>query len=220
MPFHGQWNPTVDEVLLKNYFIDRKDGFFIECGAADGITESSCLFFEELGWKGINIEPSDPAFDRLVKNRPLSVNLRAGIGAADGRATFTKAVKDGYGGGCIKWHPKFRQEVLAAGYAFEICEIEVMTYGTIIRKYGSPHIDLFVLDVDGYEIEAISGMPLIGPVPDVVCVEYPLVGLENLKAELSAFGYRFDFVSFNNAFFARPDIPVPGRWGGTGIYPY
>lgn len=225
MPFYGQWDPPVDEVILRNYFPDKKDGFFIECGAGNGVLDACCLFFEQSGWKGINIEPSGPAFERLAKNRPDSVNLRIGLGDRDRKATFTKAVKNGYGGGCIEWHPKFKQEVMAEGYAFEDCEIEVATYGTVISKYGVPHVDLFVLDVDGYELEVVKGMPLTQPGPDVICVEYPLVGLENLKTALSVLGYRFDFISFNNAFFALKSVPDKDPfqgcwWGATGIMDY
>lgn len=213
----------MDEVLFRNYFPDKTDGFFIECGAGDGVLENCCLFFEQLGWKGINIEPSRPAFDRLVKNRIGSVNLKVALGNRDGKAVFTEALKDGYGGGCLEWHPKFRAEVSAAGYAFEEREIEVMTYGAVISKYNVPHVDLLVLDVDGYELRAIEGIPLTRPCPDVICVEYPLVGLENLKSALSKFGYRFDLVSYNNACFSVPEKipPKAGGWfGATDLYPY
>ena len=224
MPFHGQWDPPADEVIFRNYFPDKTNGFFIECGAADGVTHSCCLFFEERGWMGINIEPSEPAFERLVRNRPGSTNIQVGLGNFDHRkSTFIVAVKDGYGGGCIEWHPRFKQEVLAEGYSFENCEIEVMTYGTLVLKYGVPHVDLLVLDVDGYELKVIEGMPLTQPCPDVICAEYPLVGLENLKSALSELGYRFDFVSFNNAYFSIPEriSPKPGGWFGvTDLYPY
>ena len=36
----------------------KRDGFFVELGASDGVFMSNSLFFErELGWKGICIEP-------------------------------------------------------------------------------------------------------------------------------------------------------------------
>jgi|LakMenEpi03Aug12_release.lakeMendotaPanAssembly.Ray.scaffolds.fasta_scaffold59755_2 hypothetical protein len=41
----------VDKFLHDNYFKDKRDGFFIECGAADGLNLSCCKFFEEtMGW--------------------------------------------------------------------------------------------------------------------------------------------------------------------------
>lgn len=223
MPFHGQWDPPVDEVLFRNYFPELRGGFFVECGAGNGVIENNCLFFEnERGWTGVNVEPSGPAFAQLVKNRPGSVNLNVALGDRNGKATFTEAIKDGYGGGCLVWHPKFKAEVAAEGYAFIDREVEVATYKSLLRNPRIRHVDLFVLDVDGHELKVIDGMhPL--HVPGVMCVEYPLVGLEPLKEKMSALGHRFDFVSFNNAYFSLPGrIPAKaGGWfGATDTYPY
>ena len=43
-----------DEYISKFIFNEKKDGFFIELGAVDGITNSNTYYFEkELGWKGL-----------------------------------------------------------------------------------------------------------------------------------------------------------------------
>lgn len=48
----------------------KKNGFFVEIGAHDGITLSNSYFFEkELNWKGICIEASPFSFELLKKNR-------------------------------------------------------------------------------------------------------------------------------------------------------
>lgn len=44
-------------------------GFYIECGANDGIKSSNTLFLERLGWTGLLVEPSPAAFEALIKNR-------------------------------------------------------------------------------------------------------------------------------------------------------
>lgn len=213
--FHGQWNPPTDEVLFRNYFPEKKDGFFVECGAADGLIHSCCLFFEEQGWRGINIEPSDVAYERLIKNRPSSLNLKIGLGNFDHTTKFTKAVKDNYGGGCIEWHPRFKREVMAEGYIFEDVDIEVMTYRKLVGGNVNK-VDLFVLDVDGYELQVIDGMIGSTNLPDVFCVEYPLVKIENLKELLVPIGYKLDFISFNNAFFSLKslDFKEKKEWFG------
>lgn len=49
---------------------DKKEGFFIELGACDGVELSNTLFFErELNWNGICIEPNDDYFLKLTQNR-------------------------------------------------------------------------------------------------------------------------------------------------------
>ncbi len=47
-----------DEFLNNNYFLNKKDGIYIELGALDGVLYSNTKFFEDnLNWKGILIEP-------------------------------------------------------------------------------------------------------------------------------------------------------------------
>ena len=33
MIFYGQYTPSVDQLLYEKYFKDKRNGFFIECGA-------------------------------------------------------------------------------------------------------------------------------------------------------------------------------------------
>jgi len=73
--FYGQFKPPQDKLLNDRYFPDVKGGVFLECGAFDGITESSCFLFEESrNWTGYNIEAVTIIFEKLKINRPLSIN--------------------------------------------------------------------------------------------------------------------------------------------------
>ena len=58
---------NIDRKMLK--YINFENGYYIECGANDGIRQSNTLHFEKFkGWRGVLIEPSYK-FDELVKNR-------------------------------------------------------------------------------------------------------------------------------------------------------
>ena len=88
MKYYGQLE--LDKVLYETFFKDKRDGFFVECGAYDGVDESTCKFFEEtMGWKGLNIEPVPYTFERLIKNRPNTINENYAISSKNGVATFT-----------------------------------------------------------------------------------------------------------------------------------
>ena len=57
----------IDQKMLK--YINFKNGYYIECGANDGIRQSNTFHFEKSkGWKGVLIEPSYK-FEELIKNR-------------------------------------------------------------------------------------------------------------------------------------------------------
>ena len=71
------------------------------------------------------------------------------------------------------------------------------------------HVDLLSLDVEGAELEVISGMSR--SLPDVICVEYPQSGIKNLERVLGgltnesegSFGYTLDMLTDHNAFFVK-----------------
>ena len=57
--------------IIKNYFFqNKKNGFFVEIGAYDGIEGSNCYHFEKyMNWQGIAIEPSKLQYEKLKNNR-------------------------------------------------------------------------------------------------------------------------------------------------------
>jgi FkbM family methyltransferase len=58
----------LDKRMLK--YINYSNGFYIECGANDGVNQSNTWYFEKkLNWSGLLIEPIDSVFKELKKNR-------------------------------------------------------------------------------------------------------------------------------------------------------
>ena len=70
-PHKTHWSQVGQSALVDKLLSRRRNGFFIECGAADGETYSNSLFFEmQRNWTGILIE-ANPLYYRalLRKNR-------------------------------------------------------------------------------------------------------------------------------------------------------
>jgi len=58
---------NIDKKMLE--YLNFDNGYFIECGANDGIKQSNTFHYEkEKGWRGVLIEPSYK-FNELIKNR-------------------------------------------------------------------------------------------------------------------------------------------------------
>ena len=208
MRFYGQFNPPVDQVLYERYFPDKRDGFFIECGAYDGLLECSCRFFEEtMGWKGINIEASPRIFNRLVSNRPKSfLNVNVALSNENGRAVFQDIVSPtgvADGNGSLTHCLTHKQEILNYGCGFNAVEIETIKYADLVKRHDVGEVNLMVLDVEGHEIQVIEGMIGAKTLPDIICVEFPFSGQDNIKQALGKLGYKMDFISVINAFFLR-----------------
>lgn len=63
-----------DKIIKEIFFKNKKNGFFVEIGAFDGIQGSNCYHFEKfLNWDGIALEPSRIQFEKLKKNRKCKI---------------------------------------------------------------------------------------------------------------------------------------------------
>ena len=205
MKFYGQFIPPVDQLLYENYFKDTKGGFFIECGAYDGLLDSCCKFFEEnMGWSGMNIEASPRLFQRLIANRPTSfLNINVALSNKNGISVFNDVVSVADGNGSLNHKKEHMDQLVDRNCAFNKVEVKTVRFSDLVIERSITKIDLMILDVEGCEVEALEGMSGSPVMPKVMCIEFPLTGIERLKLIMTGLGYRFDFTREVNAFFVR-----------------
>lgn len=207
--YYGQFDPPLDQVLHERYFPgDPREGVFVECGAFDGITESTCKFFEEtLGWRGVNVEPSPPIFRRLAANRPAATNVHAALSDRDGEATFTAVVHPRFGNLCtngsLRHHPEHLREIRASGWKERPYTVRTATWARLMADQGLERVDLFVLDVEGAELDVVAGMTGCPVLPEVICVEHGHLGIDRLRGAIEPLGYHYDGSRDVNSFFVR-----------------
>lgn len=157
-----------------------------------------------MGWRGINIEASPRIFQRLVLNRPGSINLNLALAEMNGRAPFHDVDSEsGYadGKGALEHTPEHLAEFRRNECAVVRIEVDTRTYRDVVADYAVPRVDLFVLDVVGCELRVIDGMRGSQVMPSVMCVQ--LAMRDAMKAALSELGYTFDFAYAVYGFFHR-----------------
>jgi hypothetical protein len=76
------------------------------------------------------------------------------------------------------------------------------------QNFNGRTVDLFVLDVEGFEVEVLDGMVGSKYLPNIFCIEYPHVGLDKLQEILVDLGYRFDTINETNAYFIKNDTNI------------
>lgn len=186
MTYYGQ--AAIDKYLHENYFPNTKSGFFVECGAADGLTESTCKFFEEsMGWSGINIEPVPSSYEKLIINRPLSTNYNAALHNEHITKKFVhlQSVKSPdftFGlGRILKENEKFENN---EEWNYIEFDVNCRKFSELFKE--NREIDLFVLDVEGNEIEAMEGILEIDKLfyPKIFCIEVTQINVEKLNSML------------------------------------
>ena len=135
-------------------YINYKNGFFIECGANDGVNQSNTWYFEKkLNWHGILVEPVRNVFDQLKENRSKKNYFFNNI--LTSFANKKKFIKMIYN----------NKDTLVTKSKYEknnnsiYIKAKPKTLNTILNKIKAPkEIDFFSLDVEGDELNVLKGI--------------------------------------------------------------
>ena len=156
----------LDKKLEK--YLDFDNGYFVELGANDGVNQSNTLFFERFrGWKGVLIEPFQPNYKELIRNRSSSNFFK---NAACVGPTYTNpTVELAYSNlmtSTLGVNSDIQDPVSHANQGAEfwggdtfVFEAIACTLNSILIEAGAPAlIDLLSLDVEGVELEILKGV--------------------------------------------------------------
>lgn len=208
-----------DKILWK-MFNGRRNGFFIEVGAWNGISLSNTYFLEQMGWTGILIEPLRDKYEHCVVNRPRSRVIHAACTAPDQGDTikFTQVIGNEMLS-CIKPEPAHVKRCLDEGRQFQEIEVPAVTLdrlimnerngpwqgnGPYIPKVGW-QIDLVSIDVEGGEMDVLKGFNLKRFRPQVLLIECNLPSGSAVAKYLQDFDYKLVHRQVINDFYVRQD---------------
>lgn len=147
-------------------YVTETTGIYVEVGANDGVTQSYTYELEKLGWHGILIEPSKVAFDMCAKDRPNNKLFNCALVASED-------MKEIYGDFYGSFLASIGGERLNARdhVKGEIYAVPSRTLNSILQELKIESIDLFSLDVEGYELEVLKGFDINKYKPKYVIIE-------------------------------------------------
>lgn len=154
-----------DKYLEENIFKGYKNGIFVDVGAHDGISLNNTLYFEKYNnWSGINIEPINQVYNKLVINRPSSININCAVCNNDGDTDFyyntgytemISGIKDTFD----KRHfQRLERENKQMGSITKIIKVNTKKLETILDENNIKHINYLSIDVEGAEFEVIKSI--------------------------------------------------------------
>jgi hypothetical protein len=111
-------------------------GFFVDCGAYDGIQTSNTYALEKLGWKGICIEANKDAFEKCKQARGLMC-LHAAITDYKGKVGF------GF-------------DTIGGDNIVDCYRIQDILDGIFLEPF---EIDYLSMDIEGGEFTALKDFP-------------------------------------------------------------
>jgi len=137
---------------------DKREGFFVECGAYDGETRSNTLNLErELGWSGVLIE-ADPVnlIQCFEKHRKAWL-----VPACLSTSKQTMFVKYRAWGniGSILDHKELPKDNKAKQDPQKVINVNCIPFPTILRALNRTTVDYFSLDVEGNELDILRTIP-------------------------------------------------------------
>ena len=182
-------------------YLPERGGLFVEAGAYDGYLQSNTYYFERIkGWSGVLVEPVPELYKACLRERPSSRVFNCALVPPDLEG---RPVQIRVGGLMSLVHGAQGSPDADAAHAlggtrggrdpsYDI-QVEGRTLSSVLDEAGVREIDLLVLDVEGYEAEALSGLELDRHAPRFLLVE--LLEAERTSAGIEAvIGGRYEAV--------------------------
>ena len=187
-----------DLFAYSTYFFGVRNGLILESGALDGKQHSnSNLFVHALGWRALHVEASPFNWRALVRQRPESINIHAALCSRPQQLTFVyKEANDAVAGLWELMSPSSQRgfwghllnspEKLAA-----FPKVSCVPVQSLLDMFRITHIDFWVLDIEGGELDAVQSVDFTRTRVDVIVVEafYDPEQDERVRAALTRVGF-------------------------------
>jgi FkbM family methyltransferase len=157
--------------------------FFVNIGSNDGLAGDPLReFIIKCGWSGILVEPVDYVFQRLSKaysRVPKVILENVAIADLTGAKPFyylrqTAELPAGYDqiGSFIKEHLISQAHMFSGLEKYLMTRlVPCMTLSDLLRKRSIRRVDVFLIDVEGYDHEILKQIDLVQEPPRVIIFE-------------------------------------------------
>ncbi len=160
------YSQVKEEVLIRHFFNDAKNKFFLDVGCSDYKNISTTYYLEKhLNWKGIGVDALKQYAADYLKYRP--------------RTRFRNYAVSDHSGGTIDLYTKpglevFSSTIKEAVYRIPepvVVKVPVITLNDLLKKEKVNHIDFLSMDIEGGELKALEGFDIKKYRPSLICIE-------------------------------------------------
>jgi FkbM family methyltransferase len=209
--YYGQGG---EDFLVDRMLEGQTSGFFVEVGCIDGLRFSNTLSFEERGWRGICIEAHPDYIEALRRNRPNSIVVHCAAGEADDpAATFYANPRGSLSSLDRSREQHFKEKYSDFFEGYQEQKVAKHRLDTLFDRLAVQEIDFLSLDIEGYEVQAISGLDLRRYRPRIMVIE---VDSKAQEAELDALILPHDYhksvrIGPNHFYLSEKSLDAPIR---------
>jgi FkbM family methyltransferase len=173
-----------DKYLVTNVYPNKKDGYFVEVGAYDGVDMSNTYLLEHMGWKGICIEPNPRLYEKLVAVRQCACSPYAVFKEDDTEVEFMNDPT----GGCSSI-----VETDVSSNRFAVIKVPTKKLTTILKEHGAPsYIEYLSIDTEGSEYQILKKHDFSLYRFGYICVEHNFndANRRQIRELLESLGYK------------------------------
>lgn len=198
-----------EEVMIRDFFQDRRDGVFVDIGCALPIRYSTTYFLEKhLGWSGIGVDAVASYGEAWAKKRPRSKFLNRLV--TDHSGTMEKFYEADY-------RPvSSAKKNMVEGKGHKEIEVRSSTLNDLLSENGIEKIDFLSMDIEGAQLAALRGFDIQKYSPDLVCIERYKPDNDAIIAYFEDRGYelleRYREHDIVNFYFAPRERPARSSW--------
>jgi FkbM family methyltransferase len=190
-----------EEELVRKFFADAPSGYFVEVGANHPTQRSQTWHLEQAGWTGVLVEPQPDLAAFLVTARTAQVFPVACSSPEHAGQTLPLHV-DG------PLSSLNRGRMAPGSRPDYVIMVPTRTLDSILEEAGAPTpLDFLSIDVEGHEIEVLSGFDFARWRPRLLMLEDHVEDLRKHRFA-QAGGYRLVRRVGNNGWYVPADSPV------------
>jgi FkbM family methyltransferase len=164
--------PYGEQDLIREFFGNKPDGFYVDLGANEPIIESQTYHLEKIKWDGLLIEPL-PHYINLLKEQRAGKVIEY---ACSSKENHNKVVDIVVAGG----HSTLNINPIAIGtIRNETIKVTCRTLDSILEENKvSIGFDFISIDIEGHEMEMFKGFTLEHWRPKLVLLEDHVINHE------------------------------------------
>jgi FkbM family methyltransferase len=195
---HRSRSQIMQDLWVSYQLRELRDGFFVEFGATDGVTNSNTWLFEkEYRWRGILAEPNPVWHAELQKNRSVAIDHRCVASSTGKVVTFLatnssdpelSSIAEFSGGDHFAG-------IRADGNKINV---ETVSLNDLLLQHNAPfHIDYLSIDTEGNEFDILCHFDFSSRDISLLSIELNRTTEPRIEALLTENGYVRVFREFS-----------------------
>ncbi len=157
---------NAEEWIIRDFFHDRRGGFFLDVGSADYELENNTYYLETaLGWHGIAVDAQQEYAAGYTAHRPRTKFFTFFVSNVSDSSIDFYVPQDHFRAAGD------REVVNAFAGASVARRVSSITLNDLLGHEGVEHVDFVSMDIEEAEPKALAGFDVERFAPSLLCVE-------------------------------------------------